>query len=76
MPSGARMPPWVLRMRNSGPPSESGIPAHAGVLREAEEIAGGALAEHLVGEGNYALRTRRVGANLVDIGVVGAEQGG
>ena len=47
VPSGARMPPCVLRIRNSGPRRRRGLPAHAGVLRQAEQVAAGRVAQQV-----------------------------
>ena len=66
-PSGARSPPCVLRMRNCLRPSFGGIPAHAGVLRQAKQIAAGAVQQHVLGDGQTASRPGRVGLNLVNI---------
>ena len=46
----------------------SGIPAHAGVLREAEQIAAGPVEEHLLGKRQRASGAGCAGADLVDFG--------
>ena len=52
------MPPWVLRIRNCGRPSSARVPAHAGVLGQAEEVAARAVEEHLRGQRQAACRSR------------------
>ena len=75
MPSGARMPPWVLRIRNSGRRRCCGVPAHAGVLGQAEEVAAGRGAEQLLVQGQAAGGAGGVGLDLVE-GRVGGVEGG
>ena len=58
LPSGARNPPCVLKIRNCFRPDLGGIPAHAGVLRQAEQIAAGLLQQHFFGERQTARRAR------------------
>ena len=43
------------------------FPAHAGVLAQAEEIAGGRGEQHFRGDGQQAVRTGRVGGYVVQL---------
>ena len=74
MPSSARTPPCVLRIRNCGPSISSRLPAHAGVLRQAEQIAAGPVAQHLVGERQRANRPRGLGDHAVQAGILRFEK--
>ena len=49
------------------------VPAHAGVLAPAEEVAGGAVEEHLGGDGERAGGAGGFAADVVDGGVGGVE---
>ena len=74
VPSAARRPPWVLRMRTSGPRSVR-VPAHAGVLAQAEEIAGGLGEQHFGGDGENAGGAGGVGGDGAEGEVGGFENG-
>ena len=50
-----------------------GVPAHAGVLAPAEEIAGGPLEQHLGSDGQGAGGTGGLAADVVDGGIGGVE---
>ena len=52
------------------------FPAHAGVLGQAEEVAGGRGKQHFRGNGQQAARTRRVGRHLVELEAGGFEDRG
>ena len=65
----------MLRIRNSGPRSVGGIPAHAGVLRQAEEIARRLREQHLGGDGESAGRAGGVSGDGAE-GEVGGFQNG
>ena len=47
-----------------------GIPAHADVLRQAEEVAARAVQQHVGVQREASLRPRRPGADAVDLGIV------
>ena len=49
------------------------VPAHAGILGPAEQVAGGTVEQHLGGDGQRALRAARAGANVVERRIVGIE---
>ena len=50
------------------------VPAHAGVLRQPEEIAAGTVAQHLLGQWQLARRAGGLAADAVDVFVRGGEQ--
>jgi hypothetical protein len=50
-----------------------GVLAHAGILGQAEEIAGGAVEQHLGSDGQGALRAPGSGANVVEGRIAGIE---
>src|ERR1035438_3653042 len=58
-PFSARMPPWVLD-QELGVEQARGIPAHAGVLRQAEEVSGGLGEQHLGRERQDSSRSGRM----------------
>ena len=69
------MPPDVLRMRNSRPIQLARLPAHADVLRPAEQIAAGRFAQHLLGQRQTAGGTGGAGLH-VEQGGIGLDEGG
>ena len=74
MPSAARMPPCVDRIRNSLPAERRRIPPHARVLRPAEQIARRPLAQHVGGEWQRPGRPCCMGTNIGQGGVVEVEE--
>ena len=52
---------------------QGGVPAHAGVLGPAEEVAGGAVEQHFRRYGSGALRSARFGRDIENRGVAGIE---
>lgn len=52
------------------------VPAHAGVLRQAEDVPAGGVAQHLCGEREFAGGAGRGGAQGVDRGIGGIEKSG
>ncbi len=52
---------------------EGGVPAHAGVLGPAEEVARGTVQQHFRRYGSGALRAARFGGHIEDGGVAGIE---
>ena len=67
------MPPWVLRMQKFLAAEQGRVPAHAGVLGPAEEVAGGAVEQHFRRNGRGALRSARFGGHIEKGGVAGIE---
>ena len=63
-PSGARNPPCVLKIKNCFRPDLGGVPAHAGVLRQAEQIAARTVQKHFFGDRQAARRTGRFRPDL------------
>jgi hypothetical protein len=59
-----------------GAEDAGGIPAHADVLAEPEEIAGGLGEEHLGGDGEYSGRAGSVGGDAAELEVGAFENGG
>ena len=51
----------------------SRIPPHAGILGQAEELAGGTAEQHLGSDGQRALRAACAGANVIERRIVGIE---
>jgi hypothetical protein len=60
-PSSARMPPWVLRIEELLAPQFGRVPSHAGILGHAEEVPAGGLAQHRLGQREFAGGTRPSG---------------
>ena len=51
-------------------PELSGLPAHAGILRHAEQVAARAVAKLVLGDGEFARRPARPALKLVDLCLV------
>ena len=64
VPYSPRRPPWVLKIKNASRSTSEPAPAHARVLAKAEKVAGGPVAEHLVGKRQRARRTSGFGLNI------------
>ena len=61
--------------KNFGAEEARWMPAHADVLAQAEEIAGGLIEQHLRSDRKKARRARRMRSNGADLEVDGLQHG-